>query len=213
MSDAPAAARPKSKVIEGNDETAYQRWELPAVDGVPANGRPLTAAQLQQVQRQAHEEGFAQGVRDGEAQIRARIAQLERLLQALAEPFAELDQEVEHELVFLATAIARQLVRREIKLDPASVIGAVREAMGVLPAAARNVQIHLHPEDAALVRGALTLPEGERAWRIVEDAVLARGDCRVASDSSQIDARIETRLANIMTGLLGGERKDDPTPA
>jgi flagellar assembly protein FliH len=204
---------PKARVISGANETAFQRWELPVMEGALADGRPPTAQQLEQIQRQAYDEGFAQGLRDAGQQVRLQSERLERLLAALAGPFAEMDQEAEQELVCLATAIARQLVRRELRLDPAAVIGAVREAMALLPAAARNVRIHLHPEDAQLVRTALTLPEGERAWHIVEDAVLTRGDCRVLSDTSQIDARVETRLANIFTALLGGDRKNDPVPA
>ncbi len=209
MTETPAA---RSRLVSTEGESAYQRWEAPVVDGVAAVTRPMTANQLEQIQRHAREEGFAQGLRDAQAQAHAQAQRLERLIGQLAEPFAELDQAVDEELAALAVAIARQLVRRELRQDPAGVIGVVREAVAMLPSATRSVRIHLHPEDAALVRSLLTLPEGERGWQIVEDTVLARGDCRVLSETSQIDARLDARLTNILAGLLGGERKDDREP-
>ncbi|MDA8362268.1 MAG: flagellar assembly protein FliH [Gammaproteobacteria bacterium] len=203
------AAR-KSRIISGDELSAYQRWELPAVEGtLGKNPNVLTAKQIEQIQKQAYEEGFAQGRQDGKAQVVAQAGRLAKLIGLLNEPLADLDQQVEHELVQLAMVIARALVRRELRSDPGAVVAVVREAMSVLPVAARHVSVHLHPEDAALVRGALALPEGERAWRIVEDPVLARGDCKVHTENSQIDASIESRLTSIVTAILGGERHDD----
>ena len=60
----------------------------------------------------------------------------------------------------LAVTIARQLVRRELRIDPAQVIAIIRETVALLPAAARDVRVHLHPEDAAVVREKLATPDG-----------------------------------------------------
>ncbi|MFA7388767.1 MAG: FliH/SctL family protein, partial [Thiohalobacteraceae bacterium] len=113
------------------------------------------------------------------------------------------------ELVHLALAVAQQLVRRELKADPGQVLAAVRETMAALPLAARNVRLHLHPEDAALVREALSLQDNERGWKIAEDPVLTRGGCKISSDTSQIDASVERRLQQAIANVLGGERDSD----
>ena len=105
--------------------------------------------------------------------------------------------------------MAKQLVRREIKTDPGQIVAVVREALSVLPIASQNVRLHLHPEDAVLVRAALSLNEGEYAWRIVEDGLQNRGGCQLMTDSSRIDASVETRLAAIIAKVLGGERGSD----
>ena len=200
-----ATTKPKSKVISGDgDQTAFQRWELPNL---------LTADQMERIQKQAHDEGFAQGRREGMAAARAemdsRIRELDRMLGLLAEPLQALDDSMEHELVALAMAAAKLIVRRELKTDPAQVLAAVREAMGALPAASRNVRLHLHPEDAILVRETLKVSEDEQTWRIVEDPVTARGGCKVVTDTSLIDASIEARLLAIIATVLGGERTQD----
>jgi flagellar assembly protein FliH len=75
-----------------------------------------------------------------------------------------------------------------------------------LPVAAREVRVHLHPEDAAVVRENLAPTENERAWVIVEDPVMARGGCQITTTTSRIDGRLETRLGAILSELLGTER-------
>ena len=200
-------SKPRSKVIPGEDETAFQRWELPHL---------LTANQMEHVQKQAYDEGFARGQADGlrEAgtQTSAQLAHLSSILDSIAAPLKELDERAEQELVMLAMNAARLIVRRELKSDPAQVLAAVREAMAALPAAARNVRLHLHPEDAVLVREHMKLNEEDHAWKVVEDPLLARGGCKVLTDTSQIDASVDARLTAILATLLGGERSHDRQP-
>jgi flagellar assembly protein FliH len=73
--------------------------------------------------------------------------------------------------------------------------------------AAREVRVHLHPEDAAVVRQNLAPTESERAWTMIEDPVMARGGCQITTTTSRIDARLETRLAAILSELMGTERQ------
>jgi flagellar assembly protein FliH len=212
-----------AKVIPGHKSEPFQRWQVPEIgssEGDPsADARStghaglLTAEQIEEIQDRAYREGYAQGLDEGReagaAQVEAEALRLQGLLRTLARPFEELDQTVEEQVVALSVTLARQLIRREVKLDPGQILSVVREAMAALPVAAREVRLYLHPEDAALVRESLSLTENERSWQIVEDPVLTRGDVRVSSDSSQIDARLETRLNAVIAAMLGGERAGD----
>lgn len=209
-----------SKLIDGK-QSAFERWELPVmgeeqprVEEEEAEVEPLTAEQLEAIQKQAYEEGFEQGrkagLQAGQKEIDATVQHLKEVVAAFAEPLKAVDSQVEEELIALAMAVARQIVRREIQQDPGQILAVVREAMAELPSAARNVRIHLHPEDAALVREAFSTEEDETApWKIVEDLVLSRGGCRIESDTSRIDASVEKRLNAIVTELLGGSRSND----
>lgn len=187
-------------------------WEVPAIDGSDGKGY-LTAGRLQELQQQAYDEAFqkghAEGVAAGEQTIRQRAARYEELLRALSKPFDQLDESVEKQLVELAIAMVKQLFRREIKINPTHVIGVVRESVQLLPIASRNVQVHLHPDDASLVRESLSPAEGEPAWSIVEDPLIAHGGCRITTDNSQIDATVEARLQAVINNILGDERAGD----
>jgi flagellar assembly protein FliH len=169
-----------------------------------------TVSGLADLQAEAYKEAFEQGLGEGReagrAQVRAQVEQLAGMFYDLAKPFEELDAEVERELLTLAMALARQIVRRELKTDPTQIIGIIREAILALPVAARDVRVHLHPEDAAVVRQNLAPTENERAWGIIEDPVMARGGCQITTATSRIDARLETRLGAILSELLGTER-------
>lgn len=213
------------KVIPGGQFPQVQRWEAPGVsagpepceedvDGVEEHGRGLlTAEQLERIQRDAYDEGFAVGRREGletgRAEAQARIQRLAGLLDGLAQPYAELDEEVEGELVALTTMIARHLVRRELKTQPDEIVRVVREAVQALPGAARGVRLYLNPADAVLVREALPAVETEHAWKIAEDPALSTGGCRVESEHSRIDASVESRLNAAIAQALGGERRAD----
>jgi len=206
---------------EGSDANGAAAWLPPSVDGPRANRRQRpTLGELDDIQKIAWEEGYAKGqtagVAAGQAEIQRRLddmdqraRQFDGVLRALAQPLEQLDAEVENQLVSLAYMIAKQVVRRELRADPAQVIAVIRETVGMLPLAQRNVRVHLHPLDAAVVRERLTEPQAERAWTLVEDPVMSRGGCRVSTDTAQIDARLEVRLASVLNHLLGEARLAD----
>lgn len=196
------------------------RWDLPEVSGIKtiqARRPGKTVAEIEEVERRAYEEAFASGRDAGLAaaraeteqqikQLKAQVARLETVLGTLGAPLQQMNAEVEQQLSSLAMTIARQLVRRELKIDPAQVIAIIRETVSLLPAAARDVRVHLHPEDAAVVRERLAATTADRAWTIVEDPVLTRGGCKVTTDTALIDARVETRLNEVISAMLGEER-------
>jgi len=174
---------------------------------------PVTAHQLEEIQDQARQEGFRQGLREGRdaglKAIQEQLSLLEALLKSLDEPFSQLDESVERQLAELAMLVARQLVRRELTTDPEQVVSVVREALSALPVAARNVRLALHPEDAALIRETLSLGEADQPFQLIDDPLLCRGGCKVLSDSSQIDASVESRLDSIISHVLGGPHGTD----
>jgi flagellar assembly protein FliH len=199
--------------------TATSRYELPSINGLAVQGRRAgkTVGELEEVERRTHEEAFAKGRADGLAaaeremrpqlqQLQDRIERFDAIMATLAQPLQQLDAEVETQLLQLALTVGRHLVRRELRIEPAQVIAIIRETVALLPASARDVRVHLHPEDAAIVREKLATPTGERAWTIAEDPVMSRGGCRVTTETAHIDARLETRIGSVISSLLGDER-------
>lgn len=195
------------------------RYELPSINGMAVQARRSgkTVQELEDVEKRAYEEAYAKGRAEGLAsaeretrpqlqQLQARVERMDAIIGMLARPLQELDAVVEDQLVNLALTVARHLVRRELRIDPSQVIAIIRETVALLPASTRDVRVHLHPEDAAVVREKLAAPTGERVWTIVEDPVLGRGGCRVTTDTAQIDARLETRIGTVVSALLGDER-------
>jgi len=200
---------------------AAERWDLPAVEGAPLprpGAKGVNVMHLTLVEREAWDHGFrdghAEGVRKGEAELAKRIgevdvkiAALEAIIGTLARPLDELDNAVETELTRLALSIGKHLARRELKIDPTQIIGIIRQTVSLLPLSARNIKIHLHPDDAAIVREKLARASGEQEWQLAEDPLMARGGCPLTTDNSSIDARFEASVAAVISGLLGDDRE------
>ncbi|HWJ05896.1 MAG TPA: flagellar assembly protein FliH [Steroidobacteraceae bacterium] len=199
-------------------EPAVTAWELPEISGPVVNRRSkFSVAELDAIGQQAWEEGFAKGLEAGQVAaqqqqkpvqlaLQHRAQRLQAVLDFLAAPLAELDEAVEAQLAALACSIARHVVRRELRIDPSQVVATVRETVGLLPIAARDVRVHLHPDDAAILRERLAEPQSRRAWTIVEDPVLERGGCRVVTEDSQVDARVETLIGSVIANVMGDQR-------
>lgn len=190
----------------------FQRWELPNVGtrstaSQAANTPPQpTVRELAALEQQAREEGYAAGRAEGLAaaqqQLRERMAQLDALYDAAARPLLALDEQTGQELVRLATIVASRVTTRELQLSPDLIARAVREAAAALPAATRELRVHVHPQDLALLQ---ELGAAESHWQLLADPALARGDCQLESERSRLDARVETRLAAIVDAVLGDD--------
>jgi flagellar assembly protein FliH len=197
-------------------------WELPQING-PVLARNRRIADLQGIEREAWDKGHAQGREAGIAAVRSeaqaasqelerRVQNLGAILDFMSKPIAALDHEVQRQLASLAGAIARQIVRRELKTHPDEIVAVIRETVALLPMTAREVRVHLNPEDAKLVRSRLAEASGDRAWSIAEDPIISRGGCRVSSESSTIDAQLEQRLGAAIAAALGDTRSAATAP-
>lgn len=194
----------------------FKRWELPNVGTQPttskgANTSPQpTVHELAALEQQARDEGYAAGLAEGRAaaqqQLRQRMAQLDALYEAAARPLQVLDDQTGQELTRLATIVASRVIVNELRLAPELIAKAVRQAASALPAATRELRVHVHPDDLALLQ---ELGAAESHWQLLADPALARGDCQLESARSRLDARVETRLAAIVDAVLG----DDAAPA
>lgn len=202
-----------------------ERWQLEDVAAArPARvggARPAatpakpSAADLEAIQKQAWNESYARGLEAGRAAGKAetdrQAARLGKIVDTMVSPLQEIDDQVEEELTQLALAVARQIIRRELAVNPAHVIAAVREALAELPSSTRDIRVVLNPDDAQLVREALSQPSGPASWEIVEDPVIEHGGCRVISPNTTVDASLEARIRAVASRVLGGDRDDDAT--
>jgi len=199
----------RSRVIDKAAAPSADRWDFPAVDstagdalrGVARGGAHLlTTAQIDALERQTKEEarkrGYEEGLAASQVEVAARIERLTALAGEFSHPFQNLEQAVEDEVVALAIELARHLVGREVERDPALLHAAIADCLAALAASVRDVTLHLHPDDAALVRSGL--PAGEQRFKIAIDAAFKRGDLRVTSSSSLVDGSIAARCREII---------------
>ena len=196
--------------------------EPPVLEPEAAPVEPgIDEAQHQALVQQAREEGYAQGLAEGQEQTRLQWQQrmddyvagqgregaerLARLAQALEESFTGMQQGMAQEVLQLACDIARQVVRRELASDPQALLPVVREALDMLVNEGRPATVRLNPADWAVLEQPLRaeFAQGKVQWQ--PDPAVAAGDCQVESAGTVIDGSMEKRWRRAVAalGLVG----------
>jgi flagellar assembly protein FliH len=215
------------EVIPKEKLTAYERWELAAFDEArqpaatadavnanPAMPGAAPAAEPQALLQQALEEargkGYAAGREAGYAEgmkaARAAAERITRLADAFDQTIRQAEAKLAGEVLDLSLAVARQVVRTSLALRPELLLAAISEAMAMVPSHHGHPTLILHPSDAAMLHEALGQQLAHTGWRIVEDGSLSRGDLRVESTNSEIDATLRARWAAVVETI--GARVD-----
>ena len=201
-------------------QSAYQRWEMNSFgDDRPSAVASRAAAppppqgpsdeELGAIREQArvagHDEGHAAGYADGLAIGRAEAAKELEHLQSIALEFSQAlggaDESIAADVLELALHLAKGMLRNALAIKPELVIAVVREAIEYLPVVQQPAVLMLNPADLPIVREAIGEELDKGGWRVVQDAAIARGGCKVDTATNQIDAQIATRWERLTHGL------------
>jgi len=187
----------------------------PAAAKAPPPPPPPDPREIIAAVRQA---GYQDGLRDGMAsadafkQSHARqvAAQLGALVQSFDTAFAELEARLAEALTEASVALARQVVREELRQHPEHIARIAHEAVEALMLSARHVRLRVHPEDLPLVEAGAADTLRARGASLIADPAVSRGGCLVESDIASVDALIERRWALAASQL--GQRSDWNAP-
>lgn len=175
-----------------------------AIESAPVSESRLSAQEAESRTRAAYNQGLAAG----EAAALQRMQQkLDPVLNGLNSIIAELASsrkriraEAEDDTMRLAIAIARRVLYRELSTDPDAILGLVKAAFSKLNARETH-RLRVSPSDAAAIqehRAKLQLPP---ALEIVADGSLTPGSAIFETSRGDLDASVDTQLAEIDRGL------------
>ncbi len=157
-------------------------------------------AQLAQVRQEAFAEGLRQAREEAGAQVRTIQDSVGQTLAALAQTKRKLRQEGEVELLKLSLAIARRILHREISIDTEALHGLVHAAMQKLQN--REVsRVRVNPAGVGAVRTSLEKIGAAPAIEISSDPTLKNGDIIFETQFGELDASIDSQLAEIQRGF------------
>ena len=150
----------------------------------------------------------AAALREGEAAGRSRAAAelqpvLERLAAAIAGLAAlrpRLRREAEADLLQLALAIARRVLRRELSIDPDALHGLVLGALEKLEMQEID-RVRVHPSQAGPVTALLRDAGAGPGVEVMPDPALEAGAVLFETARGALDASVETQLQEIERGL------------
>ncbi len=190
----------------------------PEPEPVPPPPDYPTPEELAAIHEQArligYEEGRAAGHADaleqGKLASSNELEHLKQIAHTFSAALAEADQTIAGDVLDLALHLSRCMLKTALQVRPELVLPLVREAIELLPVVQQPAVLMLNPEDAPLVREGLKEELEHGSWRIVEDAQIGRGGCKVDTASNQIDAQAEARWQRLTHAL--GKDLDWMTP-
>lgn len=197
----------KAGVAGLNDNIKH--WETPRLADA-LRGTQDELRDLETLKQEAYAKGFSEGHDKGMLQAQAetnrRLQTLDMVLNALAKPYEDINQQALDSLAKLAGKIARCLVKRELHTEPETIIALVRDTVSILNSSAEKLNVFLNPDDAILIQTITRTSAEKSRWKIIDDPLIPRGDCRVTSRDATVDGSLMARINTIITQFQGDQR-------
>jgi flagellar assembly protein FliH len=192
---------------------AWREVKAPAgKDASPARSAPAeAAAQLAELERRAEQrakEAYTAGLREGEAagrkqgaaELQPAIERAARAIEELAQFRPRLRREAEADMLKLALAVARRILRRELAVDPEAMHGLVLAALEKLEGQEIS-RVRIHPAYVPMVSGFLRQRAGGERIEVISDPSREPGALIFETQRGNLDASVESQLQEIERGL------------
>jgi flagellar assembly protein FliH len=217
---------PHSRFIPREEIAAVSAWSFSSMDlseQVIVPAAPVEAAEpeadhaleqaLAEARQQAYAEGFNHGHDAGSQETRDALeatvrrsaeetaVRMGQLLHSMTDQLIGSEQKIARQILELACDLARQVVRQELQSNTRHLRAVIGEALELMVEDGLPATVRMHPEDLALVKGALIETLGDNAPELVADPAISPGGCLIQSPSSTVDATIEKRWARAIGNL------------
>lgn len=213
--------RDYTRFIPGEEIDAVARWDFQAVDTAS-----ILLAQQAKIREDASEkahadvlrqegfaDGFAQGLAQATLEAQHQINEFTahqgqqaaqgfaRLFQSTQSQLAKAEQNIARGVLDMACELARQVLRRELSVNPNSLQPVVREALGILIASNKSAVVRLNPLDLEVLQDVVRAEFSSMALTLVADASVTRGGCLVESAGTVVDGTLERRWSRAIASL------------
>ena len=210
----------RAKRVENS--AAVERWVwtaagteeplAPAGRSAPADASRLEerlAARARAAVAEGHPHGARSGFEAGAPRVDVMLRRLAGTIREIEELRPRIVEQTERQIVQLALAVARRILRREVTLDEDLTVAMCRVALNRLGDSG-PVTIRLHPEDHARL---VALHGGE--WTglhvtLTADPTLSRGGCLVDSPFGFVDTSVDAQFQEIARVLTVDEEAAFP---
>ncbi len=185
--------------------------EAPEADPAAADGAQKTGQQdgdhvvEQPVDIEAiRQEAYTRGKKDGKAEAEKKLHSTTRSLADGLEQISGLRQSLlsksKEDMVRLVMAVARQVIQEDVAEKQDIIVRTVKKSLEAA-VAADEYYIRVHPEDLEIVKEHeplfLAAMKGLQNIHFMADESIARGGCVAESRAGDVDATIESQLAEI----------------
>jgi len=213
--------RTLSRFIPGEEIDAVSQWSFGAVDSdtllLAAKARDAADALRRERDDVVRQEGFAEGLIQGRARTMADADQrvrdhaqgqgresaqrFARLIESAEQQLGASQQVMAEGVLELACALARQVLRQELSVNPNVLQPVIREALSVLAVDSKAAIVRLHPVDVEVLQETLEAEFSGMSLTVVADVSIKPGGCVIASAGTVVDGTLDTRWRRSVANL------------
>lgn len=221
--------RNKSAFIPGEEIAEVTDWSFAAVDqhsdrfAAKLRAQQMEEALLKEenLRQLGYGEGYATGYAEGFAkgheqatlagqqqlddyvatQGREAAHNFAHLFEQVRTQLADQEQDIAKGLLEMACELARQVLRKELSVNPNLLQPVIREALGMLILDNRAAVVRLHPVDADVLAGTVREDFGGLALTLVPDLSVTPGGCLVECAGAVVDGTVERRWQRAVASL------------
>jgi flagellar assembly protein FliH len=214
-------SRAHSSFIAAEDVVQANNWAFDPVDQaalrfaakVKAQAEAEDRARDNQVHQAGFEEGYAQGhahaTLEGQRLIQDYIDNQGQdaaqhflgLFKTAQEQVEQSQQAIAKGVLELACELARQVLRRELTVNPNALQPVVREALGMLNVDSKMAAVRMHPVDLDVFAEDLQREFPNLNLTLVPDASLTAGGCLVEAAGTVVDGTVQRRWSKAVASL------------
>lgn len=213
-----------SKIYRGRETDGLQEFQFrsfgnaenssPEAEGFRPTSTPDASKQAPQARpaagasAQELEQTYARGRQDGLQEAESKLDSTHQTLAAALEEVSRLRETLarnsRQDMLRLVMAVAEQVIRRELQVDPKVVLTVLDEALKA-SVQADQYRIQVNPADLERVTEQkplfLASMSGLKNLNIEGNDSVSAGGCRIESDLGEVDATIESQLDSIQQAL------------
>lgn len=175
----------------------------PVETAIPLAAAPADLSLPQQLE-EAYARGRQDGLTEGEQRLESTLQALTRALEDVSRLRESLARTGSQDMLRLVMAVAEQIIRRTVEVDPTVILTVIENALQA-SVRADSYRIRINPADLEGVTRQkplfLASLSGLKNLSFEVDASISPGGCRVDSELGDVDATIETQLETIRQAL------------
>ncbi|MCD8501829.1 MAG: flagellar assembly protein FliH [Bacillaceae bacterium] len=160
---------------------------------------------LLEAERNGYNDGFQQGLNEGQKQFHELIEQAKDVVNASKRDYLKKLEDSEPLMIELAVKVARKIISNTINCDQQAILSIVKEVLNVVREQ-EMVKIYVHPnwyETVLTYKNELQLlVQNNEELYIYPDDKLEENGCVIETSFGKIDASLDSQLSEIKYALL-----------
>ena len=184
----------------------FNVWEYQSIQDEPPeeiNEQERFLAECELLRQEAKEKGYAEGWEQAQADINDKKKEFARWFDLLQNPIKLMDEEVTQELIQTLIWLCQYCLAVELSINPDKLHGIFDKIKEELPSLNKHRVFVMHPLDVEWVKTEIGEKEIPGLHDILAaDPSLNRGDFYLKGEHSELDGRMQVRLATLFAKYL-----------